>query len=112
MGKVIVDVDTEKKTMAIKVDGKSIANVREVYAYQGFNSKGEPDGFSMSVTAVDGGNEDIRKVTTYYASGSAEAKAAEVSGEKVDKETIPGFVGKADKTAVQKDIESFLGKNQ
>ena len=65
MGKVTVDVDTEKKTMAIKVDGKSIANVREVYAYQGFNSKGEPDGFSMSVTAVDGGNEDIRKVTTY-----------------------------------------------
>ncbi len=110
MGKILVEVDTDKKDMVVKVEGKVVKNVREVYAYQGFNSKGEADGFSMSVTTVDGGNEDIRKVTTYYASGSFEATEAEEKGEDIDKTTIPGFVGVPDKTGVQRDIESFISE--
>jgi hypothetical protein len=111
MGKMLIEVDTDKKEMSVKVEGKAVANVREVYAYQGFNSKGEADGFSMSVTTVDG-TEDIRKVTTYYASGSLEATEAEEHNEEVDKTTIPGFVGVPGKTGVQKDIESFMSQNR
>jgi hypothetical protein len=107
MGMINVSVDTDKKSMAVSVDGKAVKNVREVYAYQGFNSKGEADGYSMSVTTVDS-SSDVRKVTTYVASGSKEAEAAAQAGLITDRETIPGFVGFTDKTQVQKEIAEFF----
>jgi len=106
MGMINIEVNTDNKIMDVKVDGKAVVNVREVYAYQSFDSKGAPEGFSMSITTVES-SEDIRKVTTYVASGSAEAIKAEESGSVVDR-SIPGMVGIRGETDSEKELKEYL----
>jgi len=75
MAKTIIEVDTEKRTIAVSIDGKKISNVSDVYVSA--PSK-DYDYFSMQIGTMEEG-EDIKKRTNYFASSSEkwEVKASE-----------------------------------
>ena len=57
MAQVDISVDTTKKTIAVKVGGKKLPDVKEVYANQGNGY------FDFSIYMVDETIDDLRKIT-------------------------------------------------
>jgi len=68
MAQVDISVDTSKKTLVVKVDGKKLSDVKEVYCNQ---SAGY---FDFSVYMVDETIDDLRKITRLSAGKDGELK--------------------------------------
>lgn len=62
MAKVVIDVDTSKKTVGVKVDGKSVSDVRDITIFT------EKSGFFGVDIAMSEDLGDLRKVTRLVAS--------------------------------------------
>ncbi len=103
MSKVLVEVDTNDKSIVVKVDGDIIKNVIEVFGFV------EDNGFRFSVMTSEKVG-DINKITKFIAIGTEEANMAEITGSIIDYDSISGFVGVCDfKTRAQNDIHTFFG---
>jgi len=108
MAKVVITVDTEAKSLAVTIDGSPIANAKSASAYQYRDSNGNPNGIDVAVNVTEQMNNDVRKETSYYAMGSAQAEKIIQSGQVVYNKDIPNFVGITAESKVQADIAEFL----
>lgn len=68
MSKITITMDTETKSLDVVVNDKKIPGVSECYAYQMFDDKGKITDVYMNITTRE---DDVRKITTYLASASA-----------------------------------------
>ena len=68
MAQVEISVDTTKKTMVVKVAGKKLVDVKEVYINQ------SSEYFDFSVYMVDDTLEDLRKITRLSAKENGDLK--------------------------------------
>lgn len=66
MAQVEISVDTTKKTVVVKVDGKKLVDVKEVYINQ------SSEYFDFNVYMVDETLEDLRKITRLSANDRGE----------------------------------------
>lgn len=70
MSKITITMDTETKSLEVVVNDKKIPGVSECYAYQMFDDKGKVEDVYMNITTRET-EDDVRKITTYLASASA-----------------------------------------
>jgi len=108
MAKVVITVDTEAKTLSVTIDGTSVENAKSASAYQYRDSNGNPYGIDCSVSVTEQLSDDVRKETSYYAMGSADAEKVTKSGKAVYNKSMPNFVGITVEDKAQTDIAAFM----
>jgi len=108
VAKINIQIDTEEKTISANIDGKVINDVAEVTAY-----REEFDGdvfFNAGVSTVEDIDDKTKKVVRFVSSASVDGIDAMKKGTAILIDRFPGFVGIAEKTKVQRDIEAYFSK--
>jgi len=108
MAEIVMTVDTENKSFTATINGTPIANVKQASVYQYRDSSDNVNGIDVSIGVSEKQADDVRKETTYYAMGTAQAEKVMKSNKVVYNKDVPDFVGITTQSQAQIDIEAFL----
>ena len=108
MAKISVEIDTDGKTMVVKIDGKEIENVTDFSASLERNSNGNVNRIYSSIRTSTVEDNGVEKLVSYYAQASQEAQDAINHGVAVYNDCMPGYVGVPVSDKVKRDIEKFF----
>lgn len=105
MSKVVIEVDTELKTVDVKIDGSVVENVNSVYLYNmpEYHNHDCCD-FHIEVSTYEKSG-DMRKRTTLSASELAQK---ELNDGLATASKYKGFVEKQDNPDLEKSVASML----
>ena len=93
MAQVLIDVNTDKKKIDVKIDGKSVANVKEM----SISSEDSFFGFAVDLIQREKVDDSMTKTIRLSASKDGE-----------DESLYPGFSVKDDDSTDIRDLSSFL----
>lgn len=100
MAKISIEVDTSEKTVAVKVDDKKVANVRDIYIYTPLSGY-----FAVDIGMQEEAGEDLQRVSRLCAYGSQD-KVPPKAKASVE---FPGMMVVEQKGYSQEDISAALG---
>lgn len=108
MSQIVINIDTEKKTLVVEIDGKRVPDVEAIscYYYKSENDKENKhlDTNITTSTKTDGG---MTKRITYYASSDSRFDVISSCDGCVYDDNLPGFVGQKSSDKVIRDIVSY-----
>ena len=96
MAQVLIDVNTDKKKIDVKIDGKSVANVKEM----SISSEDSFFGFAVDLIQREKVDDSMTKTIRLSASKDGEDESAD--------STYPGFSANEDGKTDIRDLSRFL----
>lgn len=105
MAKVVIEVDTETKSLDVSINGKKIEDVGyvSVYKYENYDEEEKLDCTVQTCTEDEEGG--VKQMTNYFCHASEGAKKIARADAILD---IPGFVGKKEVDPTS-DLAKFFG---
>lgn len=103
MSKVKIEIDTNEKTMVVKIDGKSVDNVHDVTAF----AENSVFGFGVDITSREDVG-DMKKFTRIMAMNTEKMEAEVKSSKAIASVRFMGFVISASKDL----FRDILGKEK
>ena len=111
MSKLIIEVDTEEKTMAVTVDGEKLKNCEYAEVYQLTKDRYGTDGVQYIVCQYEVSDTGVKKQTYIMASETPIGQEAIKNGARAHA-TLVGHVIVPGKTSFEESAYKFFTKKQ
>jgi hypothetical protein len=107
MAKISVEIDTNDKSMVVKINGSVVENVTDVRAYQDHDY----DYFGCDVcTMVTSKDDGLRTYTRYCSAESKDGEHAKKNGQPVAAFSHE-FIKASEKSSIEEEISRYISGN-